>query len=50
MVAAIIFTMTAAQLALCVCQEMPDLNQVLLMHVWCFLWKENWSKAESELT
>lgn len=39
-VAAFIFTMTTAQSALCVCQEMPGLNNGLVMHVWCFLGRE----------
>lgn len=46
---AIIFTMTTAQSALCVCQEMPGLNNGLALHVF-FLRTEKGSNAETDLT
>lgn len=48
-VASIIFTMTTTQSALCVCQEMPVLNNGLIMHVCVVFFLVRESKAESEL-
>lgn len=48
--ASIIFTMTTAHSALCVCQKMPGFHSGLVMHVYFFIGRENGSRAESGLS